>query len=67
MTAAQFEDLHVDEAADVLAWRFDALCRSGYDIDSAAIVASNVEVDLHDALDLAARGCPPETAIRILL
>lgn len=67
MTAAQFEDLHVDEAADVLAWRFDALCRSGYDIDAAAIVASHVEIDLHDALDLASRGCPPETALRILL
>jgi len=67
MTAAQFEDLHVDEAADVLAWRFDALCRSGYDIDAAAIVASHVEIDLHDALHLASRGCPSATALRILL
>lgn len=66
MTAAQFEELQVDEAADVLAWRFDALCRHGYDIDSAAVVASNVEIDLHDALDLARRGCPPALAIRIL-
>ena len=67
MTAAQFEDLRVDEAADVLAWRFDALCRTGYDLDAAAVIAANVEVDLHDAVDLVRRGCPPELAARILL
>ena len=46
MTAAQFEDLRIDEAAEVLAWRFDALCRSGFDLDAAAVLAANVEVDL---------------------
>lgn len=66
MTAAQFEELQVDEAADVLAWRFDALCRSGFDLESAALVATNVEIDLHDALSLVARGCPPATAVKIL-
>jgi hypothetical protein len=67
MTAAQFEDLQVDEAADVLAWRFDTLCRSGYDLDAAAVIAANVEVDLHRAVDLVERGCPPAIASRILL
>ena len=67
MTAAQFEDLRVDEAAEVLAWRFDSLCRTGYDLDAAAVLAANVEVDLHDAVDLVMRGCPPELAARILL
>lgn len=66
MTAAQFEDLHVEQAADVLAWRFDALCRAGYDLESAAIVASCVEVELGHAISLVTRGCPPETAVRIL-
>lgn len=66
MTAAQFEELHVDEAADVLAWRFDALCRAGFDLEAAALVATNVEIDLHAALSLVARGCPPATAMRIL-
>lgn len=66
MTAAQFEDLHVDEAAEVLAWRFDALCRSGYDLDAAAVLAANVEVDLHEAVSLVQRGCPPKLATRIL-
>lgn len=67
MTAAQFEDLRIDEAAEVLAWRFDALCRSGYDLDAAAVIAANVEVDLHEAVNLVTRGCPPELAARILL
>jgi hypothetical protein len=67
VTAAQFEDLHVDEAAEVLAWRFDALCRSGYDLDAAAVLAANVQIDLHQAVDLVSRGCPPDVAARILL
>ena len=67
MTAAQFEDLRIDEAAEVLAWRFDALCRSGFDLDAAAVLAANVEVDLHQAVELVGRGCPPELATRILL
>ena len=66
MTEAQFEALQVNEAADVLAWRFDHLCRGGFDIESAAVLASNVEIDLHDALELVRRGCEPQTAIRIL-
>ncbi|HET8741994.1 MAG TPA: hypothetical protein VFM41_05180 [Gaiella sp.] len=67
MTAAQFEDLRIDEAAEVLAWRFDALCRSGFDLDAAAVLAANVEIDLHQAVELVGRGCPPELAARILL
>lgn len=67
MTAAQFEDLRIDEAAEVLAWRFDVLCRSGFDLDAAAVLAANVEVDLHAAIELVGRGCPPELAARILI
>jgi len=67
MTAAQFEGLQVDEAAEVLAGRVDALCRTGYDLDAAAVLAANVEVDLHDAVDLVQRGCPPHLATKILL
>lgn len=67
MTAAQFEGLRVDEAAEVLAWRFEALCRTGYDLDAAAVLAANVEIDLHEAVELVERGCPPELATRILL
>jgi len=67
MTAAQFEDLRIDEAAEVLAWRFDALFRSGFDLDAAAVLAANVEVDLHQAIELVGRGCPPALAARILI
>ena len=63
---AQFEELCVDEAAEVRAWRFDALCRSGYESDAAVLLAANADVDLHDAVDLVQRGCPPELAARIL-
>jgi hypothetical protein len=67
MTAAQFEDLQTDEAAEVLAWRFDALCRTGFDLDAAAVLAANVEVDLPKAIELVRRGCPTELATQILL
>ena len=67
MTAAQLEYLRVDEPAEVLVWRFDVLCRSGYDRDAAAVLAANVGVDLHAAVDLVQRGCPPKLAARILL
>ena len=67
MTAAQFEQLGELEAETVLRWRFEALVRGGYDAGEAMILASHVEVDLHMATDLVARGCATATAMRILL
>jgi hypothetical protein len=67
MTAAQFEQLEAPEAEAVLRWRFEALLRAGYDAGNAMILASHVEVDLHDATRLLERGCPPETAMKIVL
>jgi hypothetical protein len=67
MTAAQFETIDETEAEAILRWRFDVLVRAGYDIGSALLLASHVEVDLHDASSLVRRGCPSDTAIRILL
>jgi hypothetical protein len=67
MTAAQFEKLGALEAETVLRWRFEELLRVGYEAGEAMILASHVEVDLHAATDLVARGCPPSTAVRILL
>jgi hypothetical protein len=67
MTAAQFELIDETEAEAILRWRFEELVRAGYDVGSALVLASHVEVDLHDASDLARRGCPSETAVRILL
>ncbi len=67
MTAAQFELIDETEVEAILRWRFDELVRAGYDIGSALMLASHVEVDLHDASALLRRGCPSETALQILL
>jgi hypothetical protein len=67
MTAAQFEQLDETEAVGVLRWRFDVLLRAGFDFEQAATVAAHVDVDLHRAVELIDRGCPTETAIRILV
>ena len=67
MTAAQFETLEAPVVEAVLRWRFEALVEAGYDPGSALILASHIEVDLHEAANLVARGCSPETAMRICL
>ena len=67
VTAAQFEKIEETEVEAILRWRFDVLVRSGYEIASALVLASHVEIDLHDASALAQRGCPSETALEILL
>jgi len=67
MTAVQFETIDETEVEAILRWRFTVLVRSGYDVDSALVLASHVEIDLHDASNLVRRGCPSETALQILL
>jgi hypothetical protein len=67
MTAAQFEAIDETEAEIILRWRFDELVRAGYDIGTALMLASHVEIDLHQATGLVRRGCPADTAVRILL
>jgi hypothetical protein len=67
MTAAQFELIDESEAHAILRWRFDVLIGAGYDIASALVLASHVEIDLHVASALTRRGCAAETALRILL
>lgn len=67
MTAAQFEQLGDLEVETVLRWRFEELVRVGYDAGEAMVIASHVEVDLHAAVDLVAKGCSTATAMRILL
>jgi hypothetical protein len=51
----------------VTRWRQECLERAGYDEVQATLLASDKTVDLHDAVDLLNRGCPPEVAIQILL
>lgn len=54
-------------SADVIAWREEQLGVCGYGAYEATLLAYHVEVDLHQAIDLAGRGCPPELALQILL
>jgi uncharacterized protein YaiE (UPF0345 family) len=67
MTTAQLEEMESPEVEAVLRWRFEELVRAGYDAGSALIIAGHSEVDLHVARHLLERGCPPETAIQIVL
>jgi hypothetical protein len=67
MTAAQFEELEAPEVEAVLRWRFEEFIQAGFDVGSAMIHASHVEIDLHEVTLLIARGCPPETAMQIVL
>ena len=56
-----------DETVDVIRWRFSQLARSGYGLEDAITLATHLDVDLHRAADLVARGCPSSLALRILL
>jgi hypothetical protein len=48
-------------------WRADELVRAGFEPAAASLLASRADVDLHDAIELVRRGCPPELALDILL
>jgi hypothetical protein len=65
MSAVQIETL--DENELIEAWRAEALERAGYGAQAAAEIAARQDIDLHRAVDLLAKGCPAELALRILL
>jgi hypothetical protein len=50
----------------VAEWRRGHLLAAGFAPDLAARVAAHCDIDLHAALQLVDRGCPPELAVRIL-
>ena len=56
-----------DPAAVVLGWRVEQLIAAGFDSDGAFVLALDRTVDLHEATELVRRGCPPQTALRILI
>jgi hypothetical protein len=62
-------EIHVpdNELERVEQWRAEELERVGYPAQAAAEIAARLDVDLHFAADLVENGCPPETAVRILL
>lgn len=55
------------ESERVERWRTDELVRVGFDVEQATVLAIEPGVDLHTAIGLIERGCPPELAVRILL
>ena len=66
MATAQSNEVDQREA-EVLRWRFEELRRAGFETEDALIVASDAKIDLHQAVKLLRCGCPPQTALRILL
>ncbi len=55
------------ESERVERWRTAELMRVGFAGDDAvALAARTGDVDLHEAIELVRRGCPPELAVRIL-
>jgi hypothetical protein len=67
MTAAEAGLIEDTEVGRIEAWRTEELRRAGYDRKAATTVATRHDVDLHLAVDLLRRGCPPEVALKILL
>jgi len=67
MNAAEFELLDETEAESIICWRFHELMEGGFELEDALKLAVAAHVDLHRASDLIRRGCPPKTALRILL
>jgi hypothetical protein len=55
------------ESNVVLDWRLQELIAASFPEELALALAISPHVDLHAALELRSRGCPPETAARILL
>lgn len=47
--------------------RLEALIRAGYPPSEALVLSRRADIDLRTAIALVERGCPPETARRILL
>jgi hypothetical protein len=59
-------DIAESELERVERWRASELMRAGYLADDAVALAARFEVDLHEAITLVERGCPPQLAVRIL-
>ena len=67
MSAAELDIQVETETERIERWRAEELERAGYEPLQAAELAARNDVDLHLAVDLLERGCPIDTALRILL
>ncbi len=59
-------DIVETELERVERWRTSELMRVGFPGDDAVALAARIDVDLHEAIELVQRGCPPTLAVRIL-
>jgi len=66
MTTAELLSARVTED-EVVAWRREQLRRAGCRRFEAEVLARERQVDLHAAVELLERGCPPRIALEILL
>ena len=66
MTAAQFELLEESEAEELLRARFESLTWHGCPPGNALVIASQLDVELLDAISLLQRGCPAHLVTPIL-
>lgn len=48
-------------------WRSEQLQQAGYAPWDALVLSGRSDVDLHLAIELISRGCPPLTALQILI
>jgi hypothetical protein len=55
-----------DEKHDVEVWRQEKLEEAGFPRLVAYGIATRPDVDYHRALEMFRKGCPPETAAKIL-
>jgi hypothetical protein len=64
---ADVEALDDDSIVDVILCRLDQLKQVGCDAPDCVVVAGRLDVRLEAAIDLVARGCPPNLVLPILL
>ena len=55
----------LDDELEVVRWRTQRLLRIGYELREAARLAFS-RIDIHELEQLVGRGCPLETAVRIV-
>lgn len=60
-------EVAISELRRVELWRFNELCRAGYDSEGADVLSIRLDINLHDAIGLLENGCAPRTALKILL
>jgi hypothetical protein len=67
VSAIEIQSERQTEEDRVLTWRRHKLERAGYDEHVAQLLSELRYVDLHLATHLLRRGCPAETALKILV